>query len=281
MATGSVTGAYFTSVADYKIARDSYGFPDANKQVQLDVTIDPNASVYLLEIEGVLFSGSTTPDQVLKFTLYGRYLVDQQYLTLMFSGQQAEIYNHFGAQWGYTQGSITVTESQTKLFNVNVFLVAKPSVDASFSSSVLSIYVNGNDATLEWDAGSANLVATGFQSNTNNALTQRLTVLETSSASQSDSIQYTIAVDSSQSASIASLLTATAYTTSFTNASLSGSILTVTHSLGDQYPIIQVYDNSNELVIPWRVTAESTTQASISFSGFGILTGTYRVKVKK
>jgi len=69
------------------------------------------------------------------------------------------------------------------------------------------------------------------------------------------------------------------YTTSFTNASLSSGILTVTHSLGKQYVIVAVYDNNDVLVIPDAITATSTTVVTIDLSSFGTIAGTWNVRV--
>lgn len=69
------------------------------------------------------------------------------------------------------------------------------------------------------------------------------------------------------------------YRTSFTNASLSAGILTVTHSLGQQFVGVTVYDNTSKKIQPDDITATSTTVTTIDLSSFGTLTGTYNVVV--
>ena len=69
------------------------------------------------------------------------------------------------------------------------------------------------------------------------------------------------------------------FTQSFTNASLTASILTVTHSLGSQYVVVGVFDNNDKMVIPDEITATSTTVTTIDFTSFGTLAGTWNVRV--
>ena len=71
------------------------------------------------------------------------------------------------------------------------------------------------------------------------------------------------------------------YTTSFTNASLSSGILTVTHNLSSQYVVTAVYDDSNLQIVPDEVTATSTNVATINLKSYGTLTGTWSVIVVK
>jgi hypothetical protein len=66
-------------------------------------------------------------------------------------------------------------------------------------------------------------------------------------------------------------------TRTFTNADLSGGALTFTHSLTDQYPIIQVYDENNQIVVPDTITGTSTSVATIDLTSFGTIAGTWRV----
>lgn len=71
----------------------------------------------------------------------------------------------------------------------------------------------------------------------------------------------------------------TAYTTSFTNATLSSGILTVTHSLGVQYVLSVVYDDSGKQIIPDEVTATSTSVCTIDLTSYGTISGTWNVRV--
>ena len=61
----------------------------------------------------------------------------------------------------------------------------------------------------------------------------------------------------------------------FTNATLSAGVLTHTHSLGQQYVNVQVYDNTDKLIHPDNITLTSTSVSTIDLSSFGTLTGTW------
>lgn len=68
----------------------------------------------------------------------------------------------------------------------------------------------------------------------------------------------------------------------FTSATLVSGVLTVTHSLGQQFVQIEVYNSSNRRVNPDNITCTSATQSTIdltSFANAGIVTGTWNVVV--
>lgn len=67
----------------------------------------------------------------------------------------------------------------------------------------------------------------------------------------------------------------TVYRTSFTNASLVSGLLTVNHNLGQKYVSIMIYDSSDRLIYPDQTTCVSNSQATVDFTFFGALTGTY------
>jgi hypothetical protein len=69
------------------------------------------------------------------------------------------------------------------------------------------------------------------------------------------------------------------YTQTFTNSTLSGNSLTVTHNLGIQLVQVSIYDNNKLLVLPNQITLTSTTQCSVDFTGLTPLTGTWSVSV--
>jgi len=72
---------------------------------------------------------------------------------------------------------------------------------------------------------------------------------------------------------------ATSYTTStsadyendFTDSDLTSGVLTVTHSLNDEYVVVVVWDNNKQIVIPDNVTATDANTVSIDLSGYGTL----------
>lgn len=71
------------------------------------------------------------------------------------------------------------------------------------------------------------------------------------------------------------------FTQTFTNASLSSGLLTVTHNLSATPVIVQVYDNTNSMIIPDQITLTSTNVATVNLTSFGALAGTWVVIVKK
>jgi len=68
------------------------------------------------------------------------------------------------------------------------------------------------------------------------------------------------------------------YDLAFDSGDLSSSVLTVTHNLGKKIVTVTVYDNSDEQVIPTKVTATSTTVATVDLTDFTV-TGTWNVRV--
>ena len=71
------------------------------------------------------------------------------------------------------------------------------------------------------------------------------------------------------------------YTTPFDNGDLSSGILTVTHSLSEQYVLCQVYNNSDQMVVPDDITLSSTSALAVDLSSFGAISGTWNVVVFK
>lgn len=64
---------------------------------------------------------------------------------------------------------------------------------------------------------------------------------------------------------------------SFTNANLISGRYTFTHNLGNQFAVIQVYDNLNEQVLPDEIVLTSDTVATIDLVAYGTITGTWNV----
>lgn len=67
--------------------------------------------------------------------------------------------------------------------------------------------------------------------------------------------------------------------TTFTNASLSSGILTVTHGLGNQFPQVTIYDSTNKQIIADEVTGTSTTVATIDLTSYGTLSGNWTATI--
>lgn len=71
----------------------------------------------------------------------------------------------------------------------------------------------------------------------------------------------------------------TIYRTSFTNASLTAGVLTVTHNIGQQFVQVIVTDNNNKALQPDDITMTSGTALAVDLSSFGTLTGNWNVMV--
>lgn len=64
-------------------------------------------------------------------------------------------------------------------------------------------------------------------------------------------------------------------TITFTNADLVSNIFTAVHNLGDSYPLVNVYDNLNNLISPSQTTSISSNITDIDLTGFTPITGTW------
>ena len=72
---------------------------------------------------------------------------------------------------------------------------------------------------------------------------------------------------------------ATKYKQQFTAASLAAGNLTVTHNLNEDYPVVQVYDNNRQMVLPDNVTTSDANALVLSMSSYGAFSGTWNVTV--
>jgi hypothetical protein len=102
---------------------------------------------------------------------------------------------------------------------------------------------------------------------------------------QNDQMYWTLKVgpwagnDSDWTALTLSASTTIAYRRSFTNADLSAGILSVTHSLGQKYVSVTIYDENDKQIIPSEISLQNTTQLQIDFTGFGTISGTWNLVV--
>jgi hypothetical protein len=80
-----------------------------------------------------------------------------------------------------------------------------------------------------------------------------------------------------QSAAVGGALDAKRYSLAFTNGDLSSGVLSVTHSLGQQYVVCQVYDNDEELINPDEVTLQDANSLDVDLTSYGTLSGTWHV----
>lgn len=73
----------------------------------------------------------------------------------------------------------------------------------------------------------------------------------------------------------------TSHVEGFVNADLTAGVLTVTHSLGAKYGLVQVFDDSDKQVLPDEITDTSTSVATVDLSSFGTLAGTWHAVVHR
>lgn len=71
----------------------------------------------------------------------------------------------------------------------------------------------------------------------------------------------------------------TGFTQSFVNADLTSNKITINHALGLTYPLAQVYDNSNQVILPTNITFIDVNNIELDFTGLTPITGTYNVRV--
>lgn len=74
----------------------------------------------------------------------------------------------------------------------------------------------------------------------------------------------------------------TSYLSSFTNANVVANTLTISHNLNNQFPIVQVYTNSNTTMIPDSITSSNANTVIIDFTtalGSNILNGNWHARV--
>jgi hypothetical protein len=71
-----------------------------------------------------------------------------------------------------------------------------------------------------------------------------------------------------------------AFKQSFTNASLSSGILTVTHNLNSQYTSVTVWNNSDLIIIPDDVTATDANTTTVDLTSYGTITGTWNIVIQ-
>lgn len=62
---------------------------------------------------------------------------------------------------------------------------------------------------------------------------------------------------------------------SFTSVDVTLGQLVLTHNLGEQYVIVQISNNLNQVVIPDLITLTSTTTCTVDLSSFGVVSGVW------
>jgi len=69
------------------------------------------------------------------------------------------------------------------------------------------------------------------------------------------------------------------YTVGITDADLVSGIATITHSLNSRTPLVGVYDNNYNLVLPDEIQTTDVNTLTVDLSSFGTITGTWNVRV--
>lgn len=88
------------------------------------------------------------------------------------------------------------------------------------------------------------------------------------SGTNTDWVEFTLATSS-----------AVIYRTSFTNSTLSAGLLFVSHSIGQKYVQVTIYDNNDKQIIPDEVILQNTTDLQVDLTSYGVLTGTWNIVV--
>ena len=70
-----------------------------------------------------------------------------------------------------------------------------------------------------------------------------------------------------------------AYTTSFVNGDLVSDKIIITHNLGITFPLVQVFDENDNKIIPTEITYKTTNTVELDFTTMTPLSGTYNVRV--
>ena len=72
------------------------------------------------------------------------------------------------------------------------------------------------------------------------------------------------------------------YSESFVDANLSATgLIMIKHDLGQKIILTQVYNNSDTLIIPDSIVCSNTTTTTIDLNGYGAISGTWNVIIKK
>lgn len=89
------------------------------------------------------------------------------------------------------------------------------------------------------------------------------------------------AAASAASAAASAALAGGSYVTTFTNASLSTGVLTVTHNLNSTNVACSILDNTGAMIIPDSVIVTGVNTLTVSLVSFGTIAGTWSVRVAK
>jgi hypothetical protein len=69
------------------------------------------------------------------------------------------------------------------------------------------------------------------------------------------------------------------FTTSFVEADLTAGVVSFLHSLGNQFNVVQVYDENNQVILPDEITATDENNTEIDLTSFSPITGTWNIVI--
>ena len=69
------------------------------------------------------------------------------------------------------------------------------------------------------------------------------------------------------------------YSSSFAEADLTTGVISFAHNLNNQFNIVQVYDELNQIVLPDEITATDANNVEIDLTSFSPITGTWNIVV--
>jgi hypothetical protein len=190
-----------------------------------------------------------------------------------------------GTDTGTTQTSFQVDSGNSgfRIKNASGVLQVRNAGDTAYADvRVNNLIVEGTTTTVNSETVTINDNILELNSNvTTGTPTEDLGIEGKRGASSSATLRW---IESSQSwfagTVVAPLPIVRVFEQSFTNASLTSGILTVTHNLGKRYGDVNIINNNNQLIIPDNITYTSITATTVDLTSFGTLTGTWTVNVQ-
>jgi len=69
------------------------------------------------------------------------------------------------------------------------------------------------------------------------------------------------------------------YQRTFTSGNLSNGVLVVTHNLGEDFPLVQIYDNNRTAILPDSVVTYNANIVALDFTSYGNIAGNWTATV--
>lgn len=72
------------------------------------------------------------------------------------------------------------------------------------------------------------------------------------------------------------------YRQTFTASDLGTSgVLVIQHNLGEDFPIVQIYNNNREVIVPDQIVGDDSNSVMIALDSYGNITGNWTVVIRK